>query len=190
VCSSDLQRIAADLRVGRIEEHVIDVATLRSPFDLSPYAIAFVAASVHRGHHEPEMVAFVRGHRDALRRVRGVFVSVSLSEAGAEDRRASAAARRQSAADAQHMIDTFVSETGWSPERSLPVAGALAYSRYNVFIRFVMKRIARKHGAPTDTSRDYEFTDWPALDRFVDAMVQASAGRRDQQGKSLPISDL
>ena len=77
------------------------------------------------------------------------------------------AERERAAADVQRMIDVFVKKTGWRPARSLPVAGALAYSRYNVFVRFIMKRIAREAGAPTDTSRDYVFTDWPALDRFV-----------------------
>jgi menaquinone-dependent protoporphyrinogen oxidase len=37
-----------------------------------------------------------------------------------------------------------------------------------------MKRIARKAGAPTDTSRDHEFTNWPALDRFVEDMATRS----------------
>ena len=49
----------------------------------------------------------------------------------------------------------------------LPVAGALAYSQYNFLVKLVMKGIARRAGAPTDTSRDYEFTDWPAVDAFV-----------------------
>ena len=31
-----------------------------------------------------------------------------------------------------------------------------------------MRRIAKKAGAETDTSRDYEYTDWVALDRFVE----------------------
>jgi menaquinone-dependent protoporphyrinogen oxidase len=30
-----------------------------------------------------------------------------------------------------------------------------------------MKRISKKRGLPTDTSRDYEFTDWAAVDRFA-----------------------
>jgi menaquinone-dependent protoporphyrinogen oxidase len=49
----------------------------------------------------------------------------------------------------------------------LPVAGALTYSKYNFFIKLIMKTMARRAGGPTDTSRDYEFTDWAALDRFV-----------------------
>jgi menaquinone-dependent protoporphyrinogen oxidase len=65
------------------------------------------------------------------------------------------------------MIDVFVQETGWRPPYVLPVAGALAYSKYNFFIKLIMKTISRMAGGPTDTSRDYEFTDWVALDRFV-----------------------
>ncbi|MEO8257290.1 MAG: flavodoxin domain-containing protein [Acidobacteriota bacterium] len=77
------------------------------------------------------------------------------------------------------MIDVFVEETAWRPARVLPVAGALAYSRYNFLIRFVMKRIARKAGAPTDTSRDYEFTDWSVLDAFIGDAIPAVDGRCD-----------
>jgi len=70
------------------------------------------------------------------------------------------------------MIDVFEKETGWRPGHVLAVAGALAYSQYNFIIRFVMKRIARKAGAPTDTSRDYELTDWSALDAFIGDAVR------------------
>jgi menaquinone-dependent protoporphyrinogen oxidase len=49
----------------------------------------------------------------------------------------------------------------------LPVAGALVYSKYSFFTKLIMKTISRRAGGPTDTSRDYEFTDWVALDRFV-----------------------
>jgi menaquinone-dependent protoporphyrinogen oxidase len=83
--------------------------------------------------------------------------------------------REQAAADVQRMIDVFINDTGWRPARVLPVAGALAYSRYNFIVRFVMKQIARKAGAPTDTSRDYEFTDWAALDRFVNESLAPPA---------------
>jgi len=47
------------------------------------------------------------------------------------------------------------------------VAGALAYSKYNFLVKLAMKQIARHNGASTDTSRDWEFTDWQAIDGFV-----------------------
>ena len=40
-------------------------------------------------------------------------------------------------------------------------------SRYNLPLRWVMKRISRKKGLPTDTSRDYDNTDWAAVERFA-----------------------
>jgi len=170
-------RIAADLRAHDVDVDVHDVRTLHSAIDWSQYAAACVAASVHGGRHEREVIEFARRHRDDLQRLGAAFVSVTLSEAGAEDPHAPAERRERSAADVQRLIDVFVEETGWRPGRSLAVAGALAYSRYNILLRFVMKRIARRQGASTDTSRDYEFTNWPALDRFVDGLAQAAAAR-------------
>jgi len=168
------EHIASGLRAHQVEADLYNVKTPPPSIDWSCYDWACIAASVHAGHHEPEMVAFVKAHRQELERRRGAFLSVTLSEAGAEDVRAAPGRREQSAADAQRMIDVFVQETGWRPARVLPVAGALAYSRYNFIVRWVMKRIARKAGAPTDTSRDYEFTDWSRLDRFVtDAALSA-----------------
>ena len=173
------ERIAFDLRARGVEVDVFNVRT-GGPVDWSAYSAAVVAASVHIGHHEREMIAFVRQHRAELERLAAAFISVTLSEAGAENLMRSDAERERATADVQRMIDVFVKETGWHPERTLPVAGALTYSRYNIFMRFIMKRIAREAGAPTDTARDYEFTNWPALDRFVAELAarkgQASAG--------------
>ena len=161
------EHIASDLRAHHVAVDLYDVKTLPVSIDWSLYDWACVAASVHVGHHEREMVTFVKSHQEELKRLSAAFLSVTLSEAGAEDPYAPKERREQAAADAQRMIDMFELETGWRPARALPVAGALAYSRYNLIIRFVMKQIARKAGAPTDTSRDYELTDWPTLDRFV-----------------------
>ena len=117
------------------------------------------------------MVDFVKCHRAELERIPAVFLSVSLSEAGAENPAAPPERRAQSAADVRKMIDSFLTETGWHPSKVRAAAGALMYSKYNFLIRFVMKRIARAQGATTDTSRDHEFTDWEALDRLVDEIL-------------------
>ena len=50
-----------------------------------------------------------------------------------------------------------------------PVAGALEYSKYNPLKRWIMKRIAAKAGGGTDTSRDYDYTDWDDLQQFAEA---------------------
>ena len=172
------EHVAAALRARGVDVDLFDVRQSTAPVDWARYGAACVAASVHLGHHEREMIAFASRHRTALDRLGAAFLSVTLSEAGAEDPQAPPERRKAAAEDAQRMIDVFVSETGWHPVHALPVAGALTYSRYNFVIRFIMKRIARKAGAPTDASRDHEFTDWAALDRFVDAALtpRLSAG--------------
>ena len=165
------EHIADDLRDRRVAVDLVDVRQLHEPVDWAGYQAACVAASVHVGRHEPEMIAFVRQHRLELERLSAAFISVTLSQAGAQDVHATADKRGAAAADVQRMIDRFVAETGWRPAHVLPVAGALMYRRYNPLVRFVMKRIARKAGAPTDSSRNYDFTDWPAVDRFVDRFL-------------------
>ena len=161
------RRIALDLHKHGFD---VDLHNVRMPFPfhLSDYSAAILAASVHQGNHEPEMIQFVKGHRAELDRMPTAFLSVTLSEAGAEMKGRTAADHEQFVADVKQMLETFFKQTGWHPTTVKPVAGALLYSKYNFLIRFLMKRIARKAGASTDASRDYDYTDWIGLDRFVE----------------------
>jgi menaquinone-dependent protoporphyrinogen oxidase len=159
--------IAESLRARRFDVDIYNVKDSPELIDMQPYRLAFLVASVHLGHHEREIVRFVKSHRADLVRLGAPFLSLTLSEASAEDSAAPPEKRTAAAADAQRMIDVFVRETGWRPAYVLPVAGALTYSKYNFIIKLIMKIVARRTGGPTDTTRDYEFTDWAALDRFV-----------------------
>jgi menaquinone-dependent protoporphyrinogen oxidase len=47
--------------------------------------------------------------------------------------------------------------------------GALLYTQYGFVKRHVMKKIARDTGnLGTDTSRDYVYTEWDGVKRFVE----------------------
>jgi len=140
--------------------------------ELSGYSAAILTASVHAGRHEREMVKFVKSHRAELEMLPTAFLSVTLSQAGAEMLESSPEARSRSSSDVQRMISEFIGDTGWSPGWVKPVAGALLYTKYNPLVKFIMKRIARKAGGDTDTSRDYVYTDWAGLDRFLDEFVR------------------
>jgi menaquinone-dependent protoporphyrinogen oxidase len=161
------EHIAAKLREKGFWRDLIDVRRIPAEFSLSTYSAAILAASVHVGKHESEMVRFVRRHRADLQQMPTAFLSVSLSQAGAQDATAPAGRRDQAAADVKRMITIFLTETHWHPTRVIAVAGALMYSKYNFFLRFNIKRIARQAGTGTDSSRDHEFTDWATLDRGV-----------------------
>jgi menaquinone-dependent protoporphyrinogen oxidase len=96
-------RLAADLRARGVDTAVFDVRDTGC-VDWPAYSCACLAASVHAGRHEPEMIAFARRHRAELERVSAAFISVTLSEAGAEDPQRWAAARPLAAGPAPHII--------------------------------------------------------------------------------------
>jgi len=167
--------VAAALRTHDLVTHFADAGSVPADFSPAEYSAAILTASVHGSRHEPEMIQFVKRHRGELERIPTVFLSVSLSEAGAENTGASPERRAQASADVKRMLEAFLAETGWRPTFVEPVAGALAYSRYNFFMRYIMRQISRKAGGDVDTSHDYEYTDWKALDRIVEEFVPAIA---------------
>ena len=73
---------------------------------------------------------------------------------------------------AQGYIDAFRQHTGWKPDEATSIAGALRYSRYGFFVKLMMKLIVAHAGGETDSSRDYEYTDWAVVDRFAEAFAE------------------
>lgn len=166
------EHVANTIRARGDQAEVLDLGSAaRVDIDPNAYAAVVLAASVHLGRHEREMVEFVKTHHEQLEQVPTAFLSVSLSEAGVEDMTATFESRSKAAIDVKKMVDDFCHQTGFHPSRVWPVAGALMYSRYGALVRFVMRRIARSAGQSTDTTHDHEYTDWKGLHRFVDALM-------------------
>jgi menaquinone-dependent protoporphyrinogen oxidase len=124
---------------------------------------------MHKGKSQREVQEFLKRSASALNTMPAAFFSVSLTEA---------ATLPVDRAVVQPIIDKFLVETGWLPTLRASFAGALKYRRYNFLIRFVMKKIAGQQGGDTDTSRDYEYTDWAAVDQFaarIDSLARQPA---------------
>ena len=130
--------------------------------DLTAYDGVIVGASVHYGRHPGYLRALVRGHRAALAERPSAFFSVSLSGGGPGAK--PKAARRY--------LKTFLRQAGWQPQQTASFAGALKYSMYGAFKRILMIAFVGLPGGDTDTSRDYEYTDWGAVERFGDAFAR------------------
>jgi len=127
------------------------------------------------GRFEPEMMRFVKRYLAELRRIPTVFLAVSLAAFNAGrpcEKRAAAQTTVEKTTAA------FFAQTGWTPSRIEAVAGALSYSRYGFLTRWIMKRIAGKEGLPVDTTQDYEFSDWPRLDRAIGEWMAGSPSAR------------
>jgi menaquinone-dependent protoporphyrinogen oxidase len=162
-------RIAETLRAEGLEVEVAELGE-RPERLIGHCDAALVAGSVHRGSHQPELVEFVRRHRRLLQDIPSAFVSVSLTAADDEDEELRAETRR--------MVDEFVEDTGWTPDRTATVAGAFQFSKYSPFERLVMRLIARRHGTEIDPWEDLELTDWPAVDQFARDFVRRLRSRQ------------
>jgi menaquinone-dependent protoporphyrinogen oxidase len=159
------ERVATDLRA---EGCTVALHDLRDKdVAVGDCSAVVLAASVHLGKHEKEMVKFVSAHHDELARVPTLFLSVSMSEAGAEMKDHPEEMRAKASENVRMTAEKFFTTTGFRPTRWFPVAGALRYSHYNFLVKFVMKRIAAAEGTSTDTSQDHEYTDWAALDAIA-----------------------
>lgn len=139
------QRVAEVLRSAG---HRVDLLPAGPYLARSDYAGVIVGASVHYGHHPANLGRWLKtaglGGRPSA------FFSVSL---GAKE----------------HYATKFLRRAGWRPQLTAVFRGALQYSKYGPIKRRVVQAFAAVAGHDTDTSRDYDYTDWKAVDSFATA---------------------
>jgi menaquinone-dependent protoporphyrinogen oxidase len=79
------RRIAVQARARGLEADLWEAARLSPGLSLDCYFAAVLIASVHLGRHEAEMRRFAALHARELTAMPTAFLSVSLSQAGAEN---------------------------------------------------------------------------------------------------------
>ena len=154
--------LAEDLRAQLCSVDLLDAeGSLRR---LSPegYDAVIVAASVHVGAYQKSVARWVRAHAAVLNVMPTAFLSVCLAvlEQRPEPRQ-----------EVARIMQRFFTRCGWWPAATRLVAGAVLYTQYPWLKKWMMKRIVGKAGGGTDTTRDYEYTDWNDLRRFANEFV-------------------
>jgi menaquinone-dependent protoporphyrinogen oxidase len=165
-----VRHIAETLAADGHQAKLVDADHAPIPADLERFEAVLVGAPIHAEGYPRSVVRFAREHRAFLEKKPSAFFSVGL-----------AVASRTSDGRAQtlEVVRKFIKKVGWRPQHIELIAGALQYSKYNFLMRFIMRRISAKEGGDTDTSRDYEYTDWPAVERFARKFVsEATTARR------------
>jgi menaquinone-dependent protoporphyrinogen oxidase len=148
--------IAASLRTHDVTVDVVEAGTVR--VDPTGYEGVVVAASVHASGYQRAVRRWLRANAGALNARPTAFVSVCLGVLQADPN-----VQR----DVTDIARRFVAAAEWRPSVIKIVAGALPYTRYNWLKRWMMRRIVAKAGGDTDTSRDFEYTDWTDLRAFA-----------------------
>lgn len=156
-------RISEWTRAAGAEATVVDTANIPNFLKVSGFDAFILAGSLHMSKHQSALVHFAKQNRAAMDGKPTAFISASLT---------SVIKDANHVYQAQECIDEFFRETGWRADVALPVAGALLYTEYDWVKRALLKMIAKKEGGDTDTSKDYEYTDWNELRVFVDIFLR------------------
>ncbi|HTQ04720.1 MAG TPA: flavodoxin domain-containing protein [Polyangiaceae bacterium] len=158
----------------REQGHAVEVEPF-GPAEPSPAGFdAVILGSRLAVDYARSLKRYVKRHRSALAARHSGFFSVSMSAASADP---------SVEAKLRAKIGELLHETHWSPAHVASFAGALPYTRYDPVTRAVIKFISARAGHPTNTSRDYEFTDWSSVDRFADAVSETLTQSHAHFGK-------
>jgi len=150
-----LEAAGCEVWLGRCRE----VAAER----LGGAAGVIAGASVHMGKHHKRALRFAREHAGLLAERPAAFFSVSLTA------KSDAEAKRRELAG---YLEQFQQQSNWRPDQVATFAGAVPFTRYGLIKRKIMLSILRDEGMDPDPSRDYDFTDWAAVDAFADAFLE------------------
>ena len=149
---------------------IYNVDELSKALSIANYDAVIVGAAVRFNKYPTSIKNWIKAHAEELSRKPSAFFSVCMGIAH-KDKNVHIELRKN--------ISHFFYQTQWTPSNWTIFAGALAYSRYNWFLKFVMRQISKSGGLDTDTSKDYEYTDWNEVSRFARRFAE-----------SLPISPV
>jgi menaquinone-dependent protoporphyrinogen oxidase len=152
-------RIADGLREAG-HRVVVDDDVGRTNPEIAGFDAVVVGASIHNGHFQSELVAWASRRGTPLTLRPSAFFSVCLTAAEDTD---------ESLQATSDYLDDFEERTGWTPRLRTTFAGALQYREYDFATRLVMRLMMQRAHHPADTSRDFDYTDWDAVDAFARA---------------------
>lgn len=153
-------------KIARFMENVLQEAkhavvisnATEDPPSPNDFDMVMIGSSIHIHKYNSAIKHYVMEHVNELNKKPSAFFSVCMAVASDIPEEHEEAAK---------IASDFLEQTGWKTDTVWHWAGALKYSQYDYFKKLVMRMIAKKEGGDTDTSMDYEYTDWNKVKKSV-----------------------
>lgn len=131
---------------------------------LERFDCIIIGASIRYGHFDPILEQFIQQHYALLNQKKSAFFSVNLT------------ARKANRNTPETNVYTrkLLSRIQWKPKLVEVIAGALFYPRYTFFDRVMIRFIMKITKGDTDTSKEYEYTDWQKVSQFAEQIRKLS----------------
>lgn len=164
------QKIAeAIARELQSETHQVELISLKAEAVNFAEKIAaadqvILGASIRYGHFHPRLFAFIEQHYSLLNQKKSAFYSVNLT----------ARKPNRNTPETNTYTRKLLARINWQPSLVAVFAGALFYPRYHFFDRIMIQFIMKITKGDTDSSKEYEYTDWAEVARFAAQFKDAS----------------
>lgn len=130
------------------------------------YDVVIIGASMHMERYQEPVLYYVREHHAALNRTTSAFYSVSLTAASDEE---------ISWQELRRITEHFIAAGHWHPAVVEYVAGALRFTKYDFFKKFILRQIAKRADPSAEAGEDKEYTNWETLKLFVTKVLKVAA---------------
>ncbi|OOH89280.1 protoporphyrinogen oxidase [Pasteurellaceae bacterium 15-036681] len=131
---------------------------------LDQYETIVIGASIRYGHFNPLLEKFIAQHYELLNRKKSAFFSVNLT----------ARKETRNTPETNTYTRKLLARIQWQPNLVEVIAGALFYPRYTWFDRVMIRFIMKITKGDTDTSKEYEYTNWQQVSQFADKIRKLS----------------
>ncbi|MGZ3773640.1 MAG: menaquinone-dependent protoporphyrinogen IX dehydrogenase [Pseudobdellovibrionaceae bacterium] len=145
--------------------HSVDLVNLAQNQFVQPemYDGVIAGAGIYRRRYPSGLYKWAKTYSQSLNKKVTALFSVCLAVLQTKEERIER--------DVKNIEKKLLMRTSWNPKTRRVFAGALSYTKYNWFIKIVMKGIAKAAGGDTDTSKDFEYTNWNEVTQFTDNFV-------------------
>lgn len=160
--STDGQTLKIAHRLATEIRHDVEVISLKSQAvdfteKLTHADQIIIGASIRYGHFNPLVYQFIEKYTDILNRKPSAFYGVNLT----------ARKVNRKTPETNTYVRKFLARIKWKPTHNEVIAGALYYPRYRFFDRIMIQLIMKITQGETDTSKEYEYTDWQQVSDFA-----------------------
>ena len=159
------KRIAEVIQSSGETVHLNAVGQILANETLADYDRIILGSPIYAHSHSREIAAFIKKFRNEMIEQPTAFFSVSASAAGDE----------KQLCEVKKLFNQFLRDCDFVPDHVTIFAGALPYREYNWFLRMMMKWIVSRAGGDTDTSKNYEYTDWERVEEFARSVMKISS---------------
>lgn len=141
--------------------------TTAKPISPSGFDAIIICASMHMHRYQTGVADYISSNFDALYGKPTAFVSVSLSAVNPTD-------DDESYREMKDATEKFLHFTRWNPTFTEYVAGALRFTKYDFFKKYIMRQIAQKTHKQVSGDEDVEYTNWAKLSAFVTQFIKTA----------------